>query len=253
MITVISSTKSINLEKNLLIDKSTMPQFEHEAGYLASILKNYTVEDIEKLMKVSEKLAEVNYNRYQKFNEKDLERRQALFAFSGDVYKSMNPFQYTEEQIEFAQERVRILSGLFGVLKPLDLIKEYRLEMATKIKGSEVTDLYSFWSDKITKSLIKEVEDFNEKAVLNLASLEYSKVINRSKLGNVRIYDVEFKENRDGEYKIIGTYAKKARGEMVTYVVSNRIDSIDGIKGFCEGGYRYSDELSSENILVFTR
>lgn len=253
MITIISSTKSLDLEKEILINKRTMPVFSKEASYLASILKDYTIGDIARVMKVSDKLAEVNHCRYKVFNEGKLNSRQSLFAFSGDVYKSMNPFDYTEVEVEFAQSHMRILSGLFGVLRPLDMIKEYRLEMATKIESLEEKDLYEFWKSKITTNLMDELKESKEKVILNLASLEYSKVIDRGSLKDIKIYDIEFRECRQGKYKVIGTYAKKARGTMVTYIIKNSIDKIDNVKSFKEDGYNYSEELSNESTLVFVR
>lgn len=253
MITIISSTKSLDLEREFNISEATEPLFLGEADSLVEILKGYTEEELAKIMKISDKLAKVNYQRYKEFHNEDKMKRQALFAFSGDVYKSMNPFDYSKEQVEFAQEHLRILSGLYGVLRPLDAIKEYRLEMAVKLEGSEAKDLYAYWTEKITDSILNSINSHKEKIILNLASLEYSKTIDRSKLKDVLIYDVEFKENRQGKYKVIGTYAKKARGTMVSYIVKNGIDSIAQVKEFKEEGYSFNEELSTENNLVFTR
>lgn len=253
MITIISSTKSLDFEKKLFIDEITEPIFIDEVSTLVNVLKEYTVDEIAKMMKISDKLAEVNYNRFKYFYEENVNTRQAFFAFSGEVYKAINPFTYREEDIKFAQDHIRILSGLFGMLRPLDKIKEYRLEMATKIKDIPEDNLYNFWTDKITEKLISELNNRREKIILNLASLEYSKVINRSKLENIEVYDVEFKENREGKFKVIGTYAKRARGLMVTYIVKNKISSIEEVKDFNEDGYKYNKELSTNNKLIFTR
>ncbi len=253
MITIISSTKSLDLGREFHVSESTKPEFLKEVSHLVDILKEYTEEELAKVMKVSDKLAKVNYDRYKDFHNEETIRNQAIFSFSGDVYKSMNPFDYSREQVEFAQEHLRIMSGLYGVLRPLDLINEYRLEMATKLEGFEVKDLYGYWTEKITDNLLKEVNIHNEKVILNLASLEYSKAIDRNKLNDIIIYDVEFKENRQGKYKIVGTYAKKARGTMVSYIIKNRIDSIVGIKSFNEDGYSFNEDLSSETNFVFTR
>lgn len=253
MITIISSTKSLDLGREFEKSESTKPEFLKEVSHLVDILKGYNEEELAKLMKVSSKLAKVNYDRYKEFHHEKTLSNQAIFSFSGDVYKSMDPFDYSREQIEFAQEHLRILSGLYGVLRPLDLINEYRLEMATKLEGSEAKDLYDYWREKITDNILKEVNIHNEKIVLNLASLEYSKAIDRGKLNNITIYDVEFKENRQGQYKVVGTYAKRARGTMVSYIVKNRIDSIVGIKAFNEDGYSFNEELSTKTNIVFTR
>lgn len=253
MITIISSTKSLDFEKEIFIDESTEPMFVDATRKLVNILKKYTVDEIAEMMKISSKLAETNYNRFQCFYEDNINTRQAFWAFSGEVYKAINPFGYEKWDIEFAQEHIRILSGLFGVLRPLDKIKEYRLEMATKLRCLPEEDLYKFWTEKITENLINEVNYRADNIILNLASLEYSKVVNRNKLGDIKVYDVEFKENREGKFKVIGTYAKRARGLMVTYIVKNNINSIEDVKSFKDEGYAYNEELSSTAKLVFTR
>lgn len=253
MITIISSTKSLDMQKAYKINEATEPVFLAEAMELAELLKNYSQEELMKLMKISEKLAEVNYDRYMNFHKDEVVSKEALFSFSGDVYKAMNPFDYSEEQVEFAQNHLRILSGLYGVLKPLDKIKEYRLEMATKVENANHKDLYSFWTEKITNSILKEVSGQERKVILNLASLEYSKILDRAKLKGIEIFDVEFKENRNGQFKIVGTYAKKARGTMVSYIIKNKIDSIEDVKKFKEDGYVFNEAVSTENNIVFTR
>lgn len=253
MITVISSTKSLHLEREFNMNLETQPLFLKEVDELIDILKGYNEEELAKIMKMSEKLAEVNFKRYRDFSDEKTISRQALFSFSGDVYKSINPFNYTQNEIEFAQEHLRILSGLYGVLRPLDKIKEYRLEMATKLDGSCIKDLYSYWTEKITENIFSEVKKHNEKVILNLASLEYSKTIDRKSLEDILIYDVEFKENRNGQYKIVGTYAKKARGMMVSYIITNGIDNIEAVKGFNEDGYKFNEDLSTKYKFIFTR
>lgn len=253
MITIISSTKSIDMQREYLVEKSTEPVFVDEANGLVEIVNTYSEEDLMSIMKISDKLAKVNHGRYTGFFSETTPRKEALFSFSGDVYKSMAPFEYTEKQVEFAQKHLRILSGLYGVLKPLDKIKEYRLEMATKLKGSTAEDLYEYWTKKITENILGDVNEHDSRVILNLASLEYSKTIERDALKNIEIVDVEFKENRNGQFKIIGTYAKKARGTMVSYIVKNEVDSIEGVKNFNEDGYVYNEKLSTKNNLVFTR
>lgn len=253
MITIISSTKSLDMQREYRINKATEPVFLEEAMELAEILKTYSQEELMKIMKISEKLAEINYDRYMNFHKVEGISKEALFSFSGDVYKSMNPFDYSEEQVEFAQDHLRILSGLYGVLKPLDKIKEYRLEMATKVKSARNKDLYSYWTEKITDNILEDVSKQEKKVILNLASLEYSKTLDRNKLKDIEIFDVEFKENRSGQFKVIGTYAKRARGAMVSYIIKNGIDSIEEVKKFNEDGYVFNEELSVENNIVFTR
>lgn len=253
MITIISSTKSLDMEREYLVKQSTEPVFIDEVNELVKILKGYSQEELMKIMDISDKLAKVNKERFEDFFEEGIPNKEALFSFSGDVYKSMNPFDYNESQVEFAQKHLRILSGLYGVLKPLDKIKEYRLEMATKLKGTSAEDLYSYWTEKITENILEDLTKHENKTILNLASLEYSKTIVRNKLKDVKIFDIEFKENRNGQFKVIGTYAKKARGNMVSYIIKNSVDSIEEIKSFNEDGYSFNKELSKENNLVFTR
>ncbi|GAA0776473.1 peroxide stress protein YaaA [Clostridium subterminale] len=253
MITIISSTKSLDFEKEIFIDESTEPVFMDEVRELVGIIKNYNVEEIAKRMKISNKLSKINYNRFQSFYDQQVNTRQAIFAFSGEVYRAINPFEYDGSNLEFAQKHIRILSGLFGVLRPLDNIKEYRLEMATKLRGIPEEDLYKFWTKKITQNIVNDLNLKENSTILNLASLEYSKSIDKSKLGTINVYDVEFKENREGKYRIIGTYAKRARGLMVTYIVKNNIHTIEDLKNFKEEGYCYNKELSGNTKLVFTR
>lgn len=254
MITIISPAKSLDFEREPLTSKYTMPEFLDDTFLLIDILKEYSPEDISSLMKISPKLGELNFYRYQNFNndfKKDT--KQALFAFNGDVYKGIDAYSYNVEDINFAQNHLRILSGLFGILKPLDLIKEYRLEMGIKLKNSKGKDLYSFWGNKITRKIEEDIMSSKENAILNLASEEYSKVINRDILKNSKVYDVVFKEKKNGVYKIIAIYAKKARGTMASYIIKNKIDSIEEVKNFDEDGYEYREDLSSESTLVFTR
>ncbi|MFX0548677.1 peroxide stress protein YaaA [Hathewaya histolytica] len=254
MITIISPAKSLDFERESLTSKYTMPEFLDDTFLLIDILKEYSPEDISSLMKISPKLGELNFYRYQNFNndfKKDT--KQALFAFNGDVYKGIDAYSYNVEDINFAQNHLRILSGLYGILKPLDLIKEYRLEMGIKLKNSKGKDLYSFWGNKITRKIEEDIMSSKENVILNLASEEYSKVINRDILKNSKVYDVVFKEKKNGVYKIIAIYAKKARGTMASYIIKNKIDSIEEVKNFDEDGYEYREDLSSESILVFTR
>lgn len=253
MITIISSTKSLDMDREFSVSDGTEPVFSNEALKLAGVLNTYSKEELMKAMKISEKLAEVNLKRYEELIYNKGIKKEALFSFSGEVYKAMQPFLYSEEQVEFAQSHLRILSGLYGVLRPLDKIKEYRLEMATKLKPFEEKDLYSYWTNKITENVLSDLEGHESRIILNLASLEYSKTIDRDKLKNVEIFDVEFKENKNGQFKIVGTYAKKARGTMASYIIKNSIDSIDEVKQFQEEEYTFNAELSKENSLVFTR
>lgn len=198
-------------------------------------------------MKVSTKIAKLNHERFQNFNTPfDLDNaRQALFAFIGDVYKDITPHEYNIKQLMFAQEHVRTLSGLYGVLKPLDLIQPYRLEMHLK------TD---FWKPHVTKYIKQDLKEHKYKTILNLASKEYFKALDTKKLtSTTKIINVHFKEKRDNDYKIVAIYAKIARGTMTNYIIQNSITDPSDIKHFNEDGYKFRPKLSTPKDLVFTR
>lgn len=269
MITIISPAKSLDFHKKVIINKGTKPLFITEGIELINILKKYSPEDISSLMKISEKLAELNFFRYQKLdkdfakyykeidsNNIDLnnECKEAIYAFNGEVYKGIYIENFNEEDLNFATEHLRILSGLYGILRPLDLIREYRLEMGIKLRNSRGKDLYDFWQDKISNHLNDELSNHEEKIILNLASVEYSKAINMKKVSShIRIIDVIFKESIGDKHKVITMYAKKARGLMTSYIMKNKIDTLDGIKKFNEEGYIFRNDLSSDNKLIFIR
>ncbi|WP_461614163.1 peroxide stress protein YaaA [Clostridium sp. Marseille-QA1073] len=253
MITIISPAKSLNFDSTLMLEKSTEPKFLVQCNELIDKLKTMNSYEIMKLMKVSKNIADLNIERFNKFKESN-KAKQAIFAYNGQVYKSMNPINFSEEEIEFAQNHLRIMSGLYGILKPLDLIKEYRLEMSTKLKNSYGDNLYKFWGEKITAVLEEEIKGHNEKAIVNLASEEYSKSIDLKKLSEeCKILNIVFKENRNGEYKVIGMKAKAARGLMVSYIIKNHIDKVEEIKDFDIDGYSFNSKLSNKDTWIFTR
>ncbi len=254
MLTIISSAKTLDFKKQSIVKESTIPSFLKEAFYLADELSNYSAEELSSLMNMSIKLGQANYNRYRDFKlNYHEEGKQAIFSFNGDMYKTLNIFSYNKEQIEFIQNHLRILSGLYGALKPLDIIKEYRLEMGLKLITPKGRDLYEFWSKKVTEEFRIEILRHKEKSILNLASEEYSKVINKDELKDINFYNIIFKEKNGEDYKIVGTYAKKARGLMVSYIMKNSIDSVEKVKEFNEAGYVYREDLSSVDNLIFTR
>lgn len=265
MITIISPAKSLDFSKEVIQDKGTKPLFIEEGKELVSILKKYSPEEIGSLMKISEKLSELNFFRYQRLNmdfhkysnlsetEKN-EYKEAIYAFNGEVYRGIDIESFGKEDLEFATDHLRILSGLYGVLRPLDLIREYRLEMGIKLSNSRGKDLYDFWQETISEYFNSELYKHSEKAILNLASVEYSKVVNRKKVSsNIKIIDVMFKESIGDKHKIIAMYAKKARGLMASYIMKNKIDTIEEVKTFNEEGYIFRQDLSTDNKLVFTR
>jgi cytoplasmic iron level regulating protein YaaA (DUF328/UPF0246 family) len=252
MLVVISPAKKLNenCDKNL-ISKYTVPPYLENSKKIVSTLKTYSVSKLSKLMNISDKISSLNYERYIKWSlpfSRD-NAHPALLLFQGDVYKGIEAESFEEEDFLFAQKSLRILSGLYGILKPFDLIQPYRLEMGTQLKIGKYNDLYDFWGDNITNAINK---DNNNDYLINLASVEYFKSINQKNLKS-KLINISFKEKRDGNYKIIGIYAKKARGLMSRYIVKNKITDPKQIKKFREDNYTYNKTLSSDSEWVFTR
>lgn len=249
---VLSPAKSLDYETTLPTTKNTQPQFLKQSEHLNKILKKKSAKSLSELMKISRDLSELNYERNQQWDIPFTKEnaRPAIYAFKGDVYRALDAYTIPNNKIERLQDTVRILSGLYGVLKPLDLIQSYRLEMGTKMTVGKNKNLYEFWKTDLTAALNDELDD--DELFLNLASVEYFKAIDKKAL-QVPVIDVDFKELKDGDYKIIGIYAKLARGLMTRYIIDNNIKTLDGLKGFDVDNYRFHDELSGENKLVFTR
>ena len=251
---VISPAKTIDLKSKVPVDNYTNIRFPEESSELAEILKGKSREELKELMGISESLARLNYDRYRNWHYpySPEEGRQAIFAFKGDVYAGLDAYNLSVDDINFAQEHLSILSGLYGLLRPLDLILPYRLEMGTKLKNPAGDNLYKYWSDKITDRLNEDLEKSGSDILVNLASNEYFKSINTKKL-NARIITPVFKNSKNGEYKVISIYAKKARGLMTRYIIRNKITNPDELPGFNDDGYYFNSGLSSSNELVFTR
>lgn len=249
---VISPAKSINFESEAPTHKFTQPIFLKQAERLNRILRKKSVRSLSKLMSISPALGELNYERNQNwhlpFNPKNA--RQAIFAFSGEVYRGLDVYSMPLHDLEVLQNKLRILSGQYGILKPLDLMQAYRLEMGTRLKIGVKPNLYKFWDKQITNSLNNELEE--GELFVNLASQEYFKVLQPKEIKSPVITPV-FKEFKNGEYKIIMTFAKLARGLMVRYIIDHKVEDLDGIKGFNSNGYGYDANLSTETELVFTR
>jgi cytoplasmic iron level regulating protein YaaA (DUF328/UPF0246 family) len=249
---VISPAKSLDFETKLPTAQSSQPIFLKESERVNKILKKKSAKGLSKLMSISDALGQLNYERNQEwelpFNSDNA--RQAIYAFNGDVYRGLDAYSITEDKLDTLQNTVRILSGLYGVLKPLDLMQPYRLEMGTKLPIGKNKNLYEFWKKNITKALNEELED--DELFLNLASNEYFKAIDTKTL-KVPVIDVDFKDLRKGEYKTIGIFAKLARGLMTRYILDTKAKTIDDIKGFNYEGYGFSETMSKENKLVFTR
>ena len=242
---IISPAKKIANDN--FVNKGTSIQFLKETNYLLKELKTYTVSDIKSLMKLSDNLAQLNWQRFQDWNTKDV--GQALFMFKGDVYQGLKADTLSNIELEFAQETLRIISGLYGLLKPKDLIFPYRLEMGTKLKTKSGNNLYEFWEDRLHLALLSELKNGDE--IINLASEEYSKAIQLNKFSNPVITPV-FKDFRNGKLKVISFFAKRARGEMVNFIIKNKIIKSEDLKSFSNLGYQFT-EGTEKSELLFTR
>ena len=254
MITVLSPAKKLSKECDAHNAASTLPDFLDESKQLVSILKNSEPGDLQSLMGISENLSILNWERYQNwklpFDKSD--SRQAVFSFQGDTYTGLNVELLNENELSFAQSHTRILSGLYGILKPLDLMMPYRLEMGTQLKNKLGKNLYEFWSEKLSSSLSNELKDHKEKTIINCASVEYFKSIDNEGL-NASVVTPVFKDIKNGKPRIISFFAKKARGMMARYIIQNQINSPDDILNFDLDGYSYDSSLSSPFEPVFTR
>lgn len=253
MILLISPAKSLDFSTTNVQQHST-PRMLADSKVLIDNLKQKSSPDLQKLMKVSEKIATLNVERYQSFSTPfDLTNaKQAVLAFQGDVYKGMEANTFSEADLAFAQQHLRILSGLYGLLKPLDLIQPYRLEMGTRLQNDKGKNLYEFWDTKITETLNNDLVAQGDNIVINLASKEYFKSIKKKSLA-ADLYHIEFKDEKNGQFKIISFYAKKARGMMANYVIKNKIKNPEDLKGFDYEGYYFNNEFSSEREFIFTR
>lgn len=252
MLTVISPAKTLDFETPAATAKSSLPAFPKQTKELVSIMQTKSAKDLSKLMGISPKLAELNVERYQNFKSRSKDAKQAVLAFKGDVYIGLDVDTYKERDFTFAQKNLRILSGLYGVLKPLDLIQPYRLEMGTKLKNGRGTSLYDFWGDQIGKALAKELDEHRNKSLINLASNEYFNSVCTEKLPG-RLVTPVFKDYNKGTYKVLSFFAKKARGAMASFIVHNRINKPDDLKDFNEDGYVFNESFSSDDQWVFTR
>ncbi|VAW89305.1 UPF0246 protein YaaA [hydrothermal vent metagenome] len=254
MLLVISPAKTLDYETPLPTSVHTMPDYLDDAAQLVKRARKYSVDDVMSLMAVSEKIAQLNVERFKKWRRPFTPKhaRQAVLAFKGDVYVGLDAFTMSEDDLAFAQQHLRILSGLYGLLRPLDLMLPYRLEMGRKIDTERGKNLYEFWGNSVTESLNDQFQERGKKHLINLASNEYFKVI-KPKLLQAEIITPHFKEYKNGTYKVLGVYAKKARGMLSRYIIKNRIVEPEAIKHFCEDGYRFNAAMSSERDWVFAR
>ena len=249
---IISPAKSLDFESKVPTNLYTQPRFLEQSEKLNRKLKTISKNKLSDLMKISDDLASLNYERNQTwktpFSTKNA--KQAIYAFTGEVFRGIDVNSLENEKLPILQESLRILSGLYGLLKPLDLMQPYRLEMGTKLKVGNTENLYKFWNDTLARALNEELKD--DELLINLASSEYFKVIPKKVLKAPMITPI-FKDYKNGEYKIVMTYAKKARGLMVRYIIDHNVKTIEELKGFNTDRYRFSEEMSSESELIFTR
>jgi len=254
MIALISPAKSLDFETHYSF-AATQVRFPKESLALVKEMQTKTAEDIQALMSVSENIAKLNVERYYSFAEtyiKDKNAKHALFAFNGDVYQGLEASSLSANDIDYAQSHLRILSGLYGLLRPLDLIQPYRLEMGTKLAFEQYKNLYDFWGSKITALINEEIKEGKHRFLVNLASNEYVKSVKKKEL-HVPMLDLDFKDYKNGQYKTISFFAKKARGMMTRFFIQNQCQSIKELQEFNESGYAFSKENSTDNKLVFLR
>jgi len=254
MIVLLSPAKSLDFETPSPDKRTTTPELLANSAKLMTTVKKLSSGDLCKLMKISEKLGDLNFGRNQEWRKSHTEKnsKACVFAFQGDVYQGLEAETMTKAQITFCQKHVRILSGLYGVLRPLDLMQPYRLEMGTKLKTSLGNNLYDFWGPEINELLAAELKKLKSPLVVNLASNEYSQSAKLKQL-DAHVVAPAFKDWKNGQYKIISFFAKKARGMMTRYIVDNKVTNVEGLKGFDFAGYKYSAKLSEELTPTFIR
>jgi uncharacterized protein len=254
MLTVISPAKNLDYDSPLPALKTSQPQLLEHAQTLIQSLRELAPHQVSELMHISDNLGQLNYERYQTWRTPFTKRnaRPAVLAFAGDVYQGMAAREFNAEDFTFAQQHLRILSGLYGLLRPLDLMQPYRLEMGTRLANERGQDLYAFWGETITTTINQQIKKIRASVLINLASHEYFHAIKKEKL-SVPIIEPVFKDWKNGEYKIISFFAKKARGLMSAYIVKNRLTASDDLKQFNAAGYEYNQAMSSGNQWVFIR
>ena len=243
---VVSPAKTLDFKSKLPTTRATQPKFLEEAELINSKLERKSKKAISELMDISDKLAELNYQRYKEFNTPFTKEnaRPAVYAFAGDVYTGLDAYSLPSEKIDLLQDSLRILSGMYGMLRPLDLMQPYRLEMGTKLSINSKKNLYAFWKKTLTETLNNELE--NDELFLNLASVEYFSAIDEKKL-KVPVIAPVFKDFKNGKLKIISFYAKKARGSMTRFAIDNNVKSLDDLRGFDIDGYGYSEEYTEKD------
>jgi cytoplasmic iron level regulating protein YaaA (DUF328/UPF0246 family) len=254
MITVVSPAKTLDYESPFADVAPSQPQFVDEAAVLTNKLKRMSVKKIGEMMSISPTLAQLNSARYQEWAPEftDANSRPALFAFKGDVYLGLDATTLSGNDLDYAQEHLRILSGLYGVLRPLDRMQPYRLEMGTSLPVRRSKNLYQFWDAKITEAINADLAAADTDTLVNLASNEYFNAV-KPKALNATVVSPVFKDWKNGQYKIISFFAKKARGSMTRFIIQNRIETADGLRNFDTDGYVYNADMSTDAKPLFTR
>jgi cytoplasmic iron level regulating protein YaaA (DUF328/UPF0246 family) len=254
MLIVISPAKTLDFDTPANLGTATQPVFLDKAQQLVDGLRKIDPNGLSALMSISTKLGELNFERYLEWQQPFTKNnaKQALLAFKGDVYTGIDAESFSAADFKYAQQHLRILSGLYGLLKPLDLMQPYRLEMGTKFSNPHGDNLYQFWGDQITAAINNQLKSLKSATLINLASNEYFKAVNKSLL-NADIISPAFKDLKGGKYKIISFYAKKARGTMASWIIRNSIIDAKQLKKFRQDGYRFNADLSTTNNPVFTR
>ena len=254
MLIILSPAKTLDFESCSTISNCSQPGLLPLSKKLISSLKKMNAEEISQLMHISPKLAELNKERFGNWSpsHKLGKSKQAILAFKGDVYEGMKAWEFKKEDFVYAQEHLRLLSGLYGILRPLDLIQAHRLEMGTALSNNAGNDLYAYWGDLLREKLEQDLKSAKSDVIVNLASQEYFKATQPNQL-NARVISPVFKDEKNGKFKIISFYAKKARGMMSSFIIKNRIKSVEEIKGFSDNGYLFDPSQSSDLKPVFTR
>ena len=254
MLYVISPAKNLDYETPATTDTFTMPELMEDAQALAEVCLKLSPQDLSSLMGISDKLAGLNAARFAEWHPDFTPEnaKQAVLAFNGDVYTGLQATELSQTELEYAQQHLRILSGLYGILKPLDLMQAYRLEMGTKLENPRGKNLYEFWGEKITEKLNAQIDALDSEILVNLASTEYFKSVKKKQL-KATLVTPAFKDWKNGQYKMISFFAKKARGMMVQYLIKNQVSDMEGLLKFDLDGYQYNPELSKPNEPCFTR
>ncbi|GAB5388285.1 MAG: peroxide stress protein YaaA [Alphaproteobacteria bacterium] len=256
MLALLSPAKSLNYDPVSADLTATQPLLKDQTAVLSKTTSKLTRPKIKALMGISDKLVELNHDRFKAFDADHYgpeNAKQAVLAFNGDVYTGLEANSLAAEDLDHAQGVIRILSGFYGLLRPMDLMQPYRLEMGIKLKNPRGDTLYDFWRETIAPQLVSDLEEsVGDKIILNLASNEYAKSVDRKAI-DAPIIDVAFKDEKDGKLRTLGFFAKKARGQMARHIIENRITNLDGVKQFDGGGYTYQPDLSKDTLLTFTR